>query len=132
MASEYAYLDENNIVVDIITGIDFDDTSNLPDSFSSWEEFYGNYKSLTCKRTDIKTRINIHEDGGTPFRGNYANIGGSYDETNDVFYDIQPYSSWTLSSDWEWIPPVKHPKELDSENNNPYNWDEDNQEWVAI
>ena len=66
MPSEYVFLDENNIVVDGISGIDFDDTSNLADGFSSWEEFYGNFKGLTCKRTDLKTQSNQHEDGGTP------------------------------------------------------------------
>ena len=131
MASEYAFIDVNNVVVDVITGIDFDDTSNLADGFSSWEEFYGNHRGLTCKRTDIKTNLNKHEEGGTPLRGNYARIGGLYDPTNDVFYGQKPYPSWTLSSDWEWNPPVKNPLELDSDDSGFYDWDEENKQWVA-
>ena len=131
MVSEYVFLDENNIVVDGISGIDFDDTSNLADGFSSWEEFYGNHKGLTCKRTDVKTQSNQHEDGGTPFRGNYAGVGYIYDESNDVFYPAKPFDSWTLDTDdWNWKPPTPHPNTLDSSDTHPYTWDEDTQEWV--
>ena len=38
--AHYAFIDDNNIVTEVITGIDEDDLSGLPDGFSNWEEYY--------------------------------------------------------------------------------------------
>ena len=124
----YALLDENNIVTQVISGIDEDDTSTLPSEFSSWEEFYGNYHGQTCKRTSYNTKSNVHEDGGTPFRGNYAGPGHVYDVENDVFYRPQPFDSWTLNTDtWQWEAPVAYP-----EIGVDYDWNEDTQSWDLV
>jgi len=102
----YTLLDENNIVTQVISGIDENDTDNLPDEFSSWEEFYSNYHNQTCKRTSYNTVGNQHLDGGVAFRGNYAGIGFTYDKDNDVFYSpmpIQEGKTFTLNeSTWLW------------------------------
>jgi hypothetical protein len=108
--AHYALIASNNIVVNVITGIDEDDTSTLPEEFSSWEEFYGDLHNLTCKRTSYNTYKNQHSEGGTPLRGNYAGKGFVYDSDNDVFYEPQPYDSWTLdTSTWSWQPPINYP-----------------------
>lgn len=105
MAS-YALLDNDNKVVTVISGIDENDTTTLPSNFSSWEEFYGDFHQLTCKRTSYNTIGNQHLEGGTPFRGNYAMIGGTYDTENDVFIPIQPeIDGWTFTlneTTWLW------------------------------
>ena len=98
--AHYAFLDENNIVQAVYVGVDENDLSELPEGVSSWEEHYTNTQGMTCKRTSYNTVGNTHTDGGTPFRGNYAGIGFTYDTDNDVFYGPQPYGSWTLNSDW--------------------------------
>jgi hypothetical protein len=36
----------------------------------------------------------IHKIGGTPFRGNYAGIGYTWDEDNQIFWPKKPYPSW--------------------------------------
>tara|TARA_R100000781_G_scaffold102912_1_gene66466 strand:+ start:334 stop:726 length:393 start_codon:yes stop_codon:yes gene_type:complete len=124
--ANYALLNENNEVINVITGIDENNLETLPEGFSSWEEFYGDLHKLTCKRTSRNTVENTHVEGGTAFRGNYAIIGGLYDPNNDVFYLKQPFSSWTLNkSNWKWEAPVAYP---DDEENN-YIWNESNQEW---
>lgn len=67
-------------------------------------------------------------DGGIALRANYATIGGTYDSINDVFYDAQPYPSWTISPPtWLWQPPVPYPS-----TGGPYTWDEATLSWVAI
>ena len=124
MAS-YAFLDENNIVTEVIAGIDEDDTTTLPSSFTSWEEFYGDFRGQTCKRTSYNTIGNEHREGGTAFRGNYAGIGYYYDETNDVFYPQQPYPSWTLDDEYEWQPPTPYPSD-----GKAYLWSEESRGWV--
>jgi len=104
--AHYAFLDENNIVVKVITGRDEDDTDTLPEGFASWEEWYADFEGKTCKRTSYNTRGNSHKLGGTPFRGNYAFKGGVYDEINDVFHSPDPNDgviSYTLNtSTWLW------------------------------
>lgn len=116
-------IDENNIVTQVISGID--ETEDAPEGYEDWEEFYGELHSSTCKRTSYNTLRNTHREEGTPFRGNYAAIGYVYDSTNDVFYEQQPYASWTLNeSDWQWEPPVEYPE------SGWHIWDEENTQWI--
>jgi hypothetical protein len=35
-----------------------------------------------------------HKDGGTPLRGNYAGIGYTWDEDDQIFWPKKPYASW--------------------------------------
>lgn len=99
--AHYAFLDENNIVTEVIVGKDETDTQH------NWEEYYGNIRNQTCKRTSYNTLGNEHLLGGTAFRGNYAGIGYTYDEVNDVFIPPQPSEDgWTFTLDtdtWLWI-----------------------------
>jgi len=126
--AHYALLDENNIVTLVITGVDENDTSTLPDGFASWEEWYGNYKGQTCKRTSINTVNNTHLLGGTPFRGNCASVGDTYDADNDVFYGPQPFDSWIINeTTWLWEAPTPMP-----DDGNMYMWNEDTQSWDLI
>ena len=127
--AHYSFINENNIVVEVITGKDEDDLETLPEDFSSWEEYYETLRDgLTCKRTSYNTHLNEHSEGGTAFRGNYAGIGFTYDPDNDVFYAEQPYPSWTLDeSTWDWIPPVPYP-----DDDQRYVWNEDEEAWDLI
>ena len=97
--AHYAFLNSNNIVIDVITG-------NDEGGDMDWEVYYENIRGQTCKRTSYNTSGNEHNDGGTPFRGNYAGIGYTYDETNDVFYAPKPVKEgWTFvldTSTWTW------------------------------
>ena len=124
--AHYAYLDENNIVTEVITGKDETDLDTLPEGFANWEEWYADFRGQTCKRTSYNTVGNQHKDGGTPFRGNYAGINYTYDTENDVFISPKPYDSWTLDeTTWLWKAPVDYPE--DSENS--YTWNEETTSW---
>ena len=88
----------------------------------------------TWIQTSYNTKANVHygqdgqPDGGIALRGNYAGIGYTYDSANDVFYIPKPYSSWHISSNtWTWESPVAYPND-----ENQYNWDEANTQWVLI
>jgi len=61
------------------------------------------------------------------FRKQYAGIGFIYDEVADVFITPQPYSSWTLDNNYDWIPPVPMPL-----NGKAYRWNEEIGEWEEI
>ncbi len=69
--AHYAFLDENNIVTEVIVGID---ETELIEGLSP-EEWYGNFRGQRCVRTSYNGNI----------RGIYAGIGHLYDEANDVF-----------------------------------------------
>jgi hypothetical protein len=69
--AHYAFLDENNIVTEVIVGID---ETELIEGLSP-EEWYGNFRGQRCVRTSYNGNI----------RGMYAGIGHTYDEANDVF-----------------------------------------------
>jgi hypothetical protein len=130
--AHYALLDENNIVTQVISGADEDNTIDLPDGYTDWETWYKDlYSVADCKRTSYNTRVNTHTLGGTPFRANYATIDGTYDTENDVFYGFQPYDSWTLNSDWIWQSPVPYPGG-DSGDGNFYNWNEETTSWDLV
>ena len=87
-----------------------------------WEGYYG--KGGLCKRTSYNTVGGVHQNGGTPFRKNYAGVGYTYDPVRDVFYSPQPFESWTLNEEsCLWECPVERPE-------GEYWWKEDTTEWV--
>ena len=87
-----------------------------------WEGYYG--KGQLCRRTSYNTTGGVHQNGGTPFRKNYAGVGMTYDPVRDAFYAPQPFESWTLNEDTcLWECPVERPE-------GEYWWKEDTQEWV--
>ena len=79
-------------------------------------------------QTSYNTHGGQHTNGGTALRGNYAGIGYTYDQANDVFYAPQPYASWTISAPaWTWEAPVAYPSE-----GGPYKWEEATTSWVEV
>ena len=87
-----------------------------------WEGYYG--KGGLCKRTSYNTVGGVHQNGGTPFRKNYAGVGYTYDPVRDAFYSPQPFESWTLNEEsCLWECPVERPE-------GECWWKEDTTEWV--
>jgi len=89
--AHYAFIDENNVVTDIIVGRDEDEVVG---GISDWETYYGNFHGKTCLRTSYNTYDGVywdpetgepHEDQSKAFRGSYAVVGGTYDAELDVF-----------------------------------------------
>lgn len=70
--AHYAFLDDNNVVTEVITG---KDETELLDGLTP-EEWYGNFRGQKCVRTSYNATI----------RGKYAGIGDIYDPIEDVFY----------------------------------------------
>ena len=126
--AHYAFIDDNNIVREVIVGKDEDDTTDLPEGFADWEAWYADFRGQTCKRTSYNTSAGKHRDGGTPFRKNYAGIGYTYDYARDAFIPPKPYDSWILNSNTcQWDAPIEYPS-----NGKSYTWDDENQQWEEI
>jgi hypothetical protein len=116
--AHYAFLDENNIVTEVIVGKDEGEDG------IDWEVWYADFHGQVCKRTSYNTIGNVHSNGGTPYRGNYAGIGFTYSSDIDAFIPLKPYASWALDSNVVWQPPVAMPTD-----GKRYSWDEETQSW---
>ena len=125
--AHYALFNNENIVVQVITGVDesvtqVDDNGNTVGGTSeAWEQFYASlpwFSGLTCKRTSYNGNI----------RKNYAGIGYTYDPLRDAFIPPKPYPSWLLiESTCQWEAPVPMPTE-----GGPYRWDEETLSWIHV
>ena len=123
--AHYAFLDENNIVTEVIVGRDENEIVN---EISDWEAHYAEVRGQICKRTSYNTFAGAHRNGGTPYRKNYAGIGMIYDNERDAFYYPSPFPSWTLNEDTcVWEAPVPMP-EHDPITQFP-SWNEETQSW---
>jgi hypothetical protein len=90
--AHYAFLDENNIVTEVITGID---ETELIEGLHP-ETWYGNYRGQVCKRTSYHGNI----------RKNYAAKGFTYDETRDAFIAPKPDNQIGFDEETcQWIMP---------------------------
>ena len=79
----------------------------------------------TWIQTSYNTFAGEHKLGGTPFRKNYATVGGRYDQTRNAFIPPQNYESWILNEDTcQWDAPVAYPTDGQT-----YDWNETNQTW---
>lgn len=124
--AHYAYINEDNIVTEVIVGKDEDD---LPDGVSSWEEYFSSKGKGRALRTSYNTFQNSHLDGGTPFRGNFATVGGSYNEELDVFLAPKPYDSWVMNENFYWEPPVSYPED---DGGVMHEWNEEVANWTPV
>ena len=123
--AHYAFLNDKNIVTDVIVGRDEDD---LVDGVTSWEEYFSAKGKGQAVRTSYNTRAGEHALGGEPFRCNYAGIGYTYDEERDAFIPPKPFESWVLDeATCLWSAPVPYP-----EDGEDYTWDETAGEWVEV
>lgn len=89
--AHYAFLDETNIVTEVIVGID---ETELIEGKSP-EDWYGEFRGQKCVRTSYNGNI----------RYNYAGVGYTYDPIDDAF--IPPmldcgHDELTLNSQKRW------------------------------
>ena len=111
---ETIVLVSNDIATTEQAGVDF--LNNLYNTRDVW------------KQTSYNTRGNIHSNGGTPFRKNYAGVGYSYDPQRDAFIEPKPFNSWTLNeTTCIWEAPVAYP-----DDGQRYTWNEKTTSWDLV
>ena len=114
--AHYAFLDENNVVVEVITGVD--ETEQIEGL--SPEAWYENFRGKKCLRTSYNSNIRKH----------FAGIGMTYDPTFDAFIPIKPFSNWKLDYEtFNWVPPIAKPEDVDGF---IFRWSQPNNEWIKI
>lgn len=111
--AHYAFLDNNNTVIEVITGVD---ETELIEGLDT-ESWYGQFRGQVCKRTSYNGKI----------RKNYAGIGFTYDENRDAFIPPKPFDSWILDEETcQWVAPVAMP----SQGN--FYWNENLGKWSEV
>jgi len=115
--AHFAELDDNNVVLQVIVGVD---------EPLDGEAIYHETTGTVWKKTSYNTRAGEHLLGGTPFRKNYAGIGYTYDPDRDAFIPPRPFPSWTINEQTcQWDSPVPMPTD-----EKRYAWDEQTCQWV--
>lgn len=113
--AHYAFLNENNIVTEVIVGRNEDE---VIDGITDWEKWYADFKGQTCKRTSYNGN----------YRKNYAGIGYEYDEGRDAFIPPKTFDKWILDEKTcRWKAPIPYPN-----NDNAYTWNDNRCEWEEI
>jgi hypothetical protein len=90
--AHYAFLNENNIVTEVIVGIDETELIEGKDP----ETWYGEFRGQKCVRTSYNSSI----------RFNYAGIGYTYDPIDDAFISPMPecgHDELLLNENKKWI-----------------------------
>jgi hypothetical protein len=112
--AHYAFLDDDNIVTEVITGRNEDE---VVEGISDWESYYRSLRGQRCLRTSYNGNI----------RKNYAGIGYTYDEARDAFIAPKPYDSWILDENTcRWEAPIPYPTD-----GVMYGWNEETGDWEA-
>jgi hypothetical protein len=112
--AHYAFLNDNNIVTEVIVGIE---ETELIEGLDP-ETWYANFRGQTCKRTSYSGNI----------RKNYAGIGFTYDADLDAFIAPRPFDSWILDEETcQWVAPVAYPTDGFT-----YVWNENKREWELV
>jgi len=102
-------------------------------------ELHNNWPAQMWIQTSYNTSGNQHKNGGTAFRGNYAGIGYTWDEDDQIFWPKKPYASWVkLISEARWQSPIGDAPALTAEQTSQnqtnthlwvYEWNEEGQSW---
>jgi hypothetical protein len=111
--AHYAFLDENNVVTEVIVGVEETELLEGKDP----ETWYGEFRGQRCLRTSYNGNI----------RKNYAGIGYSFDEALDAFIAPRPFASWELDEETcLWVAPLPYPAE------GSHVWNEELQSWEPV
>ena len=106
-----------------------------------WLETHNNWPAQMWIQTSYNTSGNKHSSGddSKSFRGNYAGIGYTWDEDNNIFWPKKPYASWvkdTTTANWK--SPIGDAPALTAEQTSQneaathkwsYVWNESGQSW---
>ena len=141
--AHFAKLGSNGKVIQVLT-LDNKDMLNadgVEDESvgQQYLEQHNNWPAQMWIQTSYNTTANQHKESGTPLRGNYAGIGYTWDEDNNIFWAPKPYASWVKdTSDASWHSPTGDAPALTSEQISQnqanthlwkYEWNEDDQSW---
>jgi hypothetical protein len=138
--AHFAKIGINGKVLQVVTvdNNDLMDSNNVQDERvgQQYLQLHSNWPAELWIQTSYNTLNNQHSLGGTALRGNYAGIGYTWDEENNIFWSPKPYASWvknTTTAAWESpigdAPALTAEQLADESNVYHYSWNEENQTW---
>ena len=132
--AHYAKLGANNkvIAVHVVADKDCLNADGIEDEEVGRQFLERIHSWPLWKKTSYNTFNNTHRLGGTPFRGNYAGIGMTYDDDNDIFIGKKPYASWVLNvAEARWQSPIGDAPAMSEEEHltHRYVWSESTGAW---
>jgi hypothetical protein len=144
--AHFAKLGANGKVIAVLTlnNSDMLNASSVEDESvgQQYLERHNNWPAQMWIQTSYNTAGGKHSKGGTPFRGNYAGIGYTWDEDNNIFLPKKPFNSWVKDvATASWKSPIGDAPALTEEQTAQntalthrwsYNWNEANQSWNLV
>jgi len=136
--AHFAKLGSNSKVIQVLTlnNGDMLNADGVEDESvgQQYLERHNNWPAQMWIQTSYNTSGGTHNSGGTPLRGNYAGIGYTWDEDNNLFYGKKPYASWVLNTTTaSWHSPIGDaPDDLTDEEKaafTSYVWNEGTGAW---
>ena len=135
--AHFAKLGSNSKIIQVLT-LDNKDMLNADGTEDEsvgqqYLERHNNWPAQMWIQTSYNTAGGKHNSGddSKAFRGNYAGIGHTWDEDNNIFWPKKPYASWVKdTSDALWHSPIGDAPDLGAESEtHHYEWNESNQSW---
>jgi len=124
--AHFSELDNNNVVLQVIVV----GNENVPDEKTGQDFIAQIGITGNWKQTSFNTYHGEHLLNGTPFRGNFGQIGYTYDAVRDAFLPPKPYPSFILNEEtYDWEPPTPQPEPTETHN---WRWNEDLVSWEAV
>ena len=135
--AHFAKLEANGKVIAVLTlnNSDMLNASGVEDETvgQQYLERHNNWPAQMWIQTSYNTAGGQHKSGGTPFRGNYAGIGYTWDEEDQIFWPKKPYTSWIKHiPSASWKSPIGDAPALTEEQKTAksyYQWNEAGQSW---
>jgi hypothetical protein len=126
--AHFAEIDLNNKVLRVVTACNQDIANNGGEQSEQAAE---HFKTLTpLSENGVKW---IQTSYNNNFRKKFAGKGDTYDLIKNMFITSQPFISWTLNSEGDWIAPITRPTITVDQNNIELLifWNEIEQKWYA-
>jgi len=141
--AHFAKLGSNGKVIQVLTlnNNDMLNADGVEDETvgQQYLELHNNWPAQMWIQTSYNTSGGVHKDGGTAFRGNYAGIGYTWDEDDQIFWPKKPHASWVKNnSEARWQSPIGDAPALTDEQESQniaethrwsYVWNETNTTW---
>ena len=141
--AHFAKLGSNSKVIQVLTlnNGDMLNADGVEDESvgQQYLETHNNWPAQMWIQTSYNTSGGTHNNGGTALRGNYAGIGYTWDEDDQIFWPKKPYASWVKNnSEARWQSPIGDAPTLTEEQTSQntadthrwgYDWNEANTTW---
>ena len=132
--AHFAKISEDNKVLSVLYVNDSD--APTEEAGQKYLEKNNHWPAHLWIQTSYNTYGNQHKQDGTPFRGNYAGIGMTWDSVNQIFWGKSPFPSWVKHIPTAtWNSPIGDAPAIPAEmqtNQQCYKWNEDSQSWDVV